>query len=102
MLPVNWGQSDDLPTLYANNLVVSHAGGSEFVLLFGEARLPALFGITNEKPPKSVHIKPVARIVMTPETMIKFSEVINENLKRYLSHKDNETSQTDDTSDTGN
>lgn len=79
-----WGSDEDIPTLYANNLVISHAGGSEFHLTFGHLIPPLTIGLEEIELPDFVHIKPVARIVVGTEAMKKFVEVINDNYQKYL------------------
>lgn len=84
-IPLVWEDTEHIPTVYANNLLITHAGGAEFYLIFGEVVPPILLGTPGEKLPKKINIKPVAKIVLTPEAMIKFSEIINLSLKSLLS-----------------
>lgn len=75
-----WGDSTSIPTIYANNLYITHAG-SEFFLIFGE--MSPIMEIDIEKMPEELAIKPVAKIAITPENMLKFADVISGNVAKY-------------------
>src|SRR3972149_5297580 len=79
-VPVQWGIPDSLPTVYANQLIITHAG-SEFYLIFGELVPPTILGEGNL--PEKVDIKPVAKVAVSPEAMLRFAEVIASNVKRF-------------------
>lgn len=81
-----WGKSDDLPTLYANQLFIGHTGG-EFYLVFGEASIPALLEAQLDELPESIEINPLVRIALTPENMLRFADAINNNIRRFLSRQ---------------
>jgi hypothetical protein len=85
-----WDPGDDLPVLYANQLFVSHAGDTEFHLVFGHLFPPLTMGLEEAELPDRVRIKPVAKIVISPEAMKAFSEVLVKNYQIYAkNHKDN-------------
>ncbi|MFZ5821952.1 MAG: DUF3467 domain-containing protein [Chloroflexota bacterium] len=75
-----WGDSANIPTIYANNLYITHAG-SEFFLVFGE--MSPIMELDIEKMPEELIIKPVAKIVIAPENMVKFADVISGNVAKY-------------------
>lgn len=75
-----WGDPSEISTIYANNLLITHAG-SEFFLVFGE--FSPIVELELSKIPKELVIKPVAKIAITPENIDKFAKVINENIAKY-------------------
>lgn len=79
-ISLKWQSGSELPTLYANQLLVSHASG-EFYLIFGESSPPLVS--PNEEIPKSIDIIPKAKVVVLPENMEKFLEVLQINIERY-------------------
>jgi hypothetical protein len=78
---LEWGSAEDIPTVYANHLHISHPGGNEFYLVFGE--LGPQVGLDRDNPPESLTIKPVAKIAVSPPGMIRFSEVIQDNIEKF-------------------
>ncbi|MBC8438080.1 MAG: hypothetical protein H8D87_00130 [Deltaproteobacteria bacterium] len=83
-----WGSAEDLPALYANNLYISHGGENEFHLFFGHLTPPITHGLTEDEMPDNVEIKPVAKIVVTPEMMGEFLQVLNDNYEKLLNKKE--------------
>lgn len=75
-IPVSlkWPLEDDLPTVYANQFAIS-APGPEYVIVFGEF-LPT--GFANrpkqeiEEFLRQASVKPVAKIVVSPEGLEAF------------------------------
>jgi hypothetical protein len=78
-----WGSVDELPTLFVNQVQISHAGGSEFHIFFGHATPPLTFGLAEEEIPDKITIEPLAKIVVTPEMMRAVVHVLSENLENY-------------------
>lgn len=79
-IALRWAPNESLPTLYANQLFISHAGG-EFYLVFGEVVPPA--GLVDASSvPEYLEVKPVARLAISPTTMIRMAEVISQNVAR--------------------
>jgi hypothetical protein len=76
-----WGRVEDIPTVYANHLMISHAG-PEFYLIFGEVSPPAMLG--KDEVPEHIEIKPVAKIALAPEAMLNIVEAIEANVEKYL------------------
>ena len=78
-----WGSPDELPTLFSNHLQVTHAGGTEFHIFFGHATPPLTYGLKEEEIPDKITIKPIAKIVVTPDMMRAVVSVLSENLENY-------------------
>jgi len=87
-IPLRWPEKVDLPTIYANNLFISHAG-QEFFLIFGEVTPPVWTEATPERlrELKSIEIKPVAKIAISPEAMPAIAKAIQENVEKFLAKK---------------
>jgi len=79
-IKLSWGSSEKAPTLYANNLYITHAG-NEFYLVFGE--LPPILEPDIENLPEYLEIRPVVKIAVSPENMIKFANAIQENVNKF-------------------
>jgi hypothetical protein len=82
-IPLQW-REDDIPTSYANQIVITHASG-EFYLVFGELILPINFLLNPgvETAPELLQVRPVAKIVVTPEVMLQIAETIQGNVEKY-------------------
>ncbi|KUK47066.1 MAG: hypothetical protein XD73_0012 [Anaerolinea thermophila] len=87
---VIWSSVEDLPTLYANNLYVSHSNDAEFHLFFGNLTPPILFGLDEDEFPKEVRVNPVAKIVVTPEIMERFVKAMNDNYEKFKNKREEE------------
>ena len=79
-IPVRWGKTDSLQTLYANQMFVTH-GGTEFYLVFGESMPPVI--LDRAELPEAIEIKPLVRIAVSTERMEAFIEVLNKNFQRF-------------------
>lgn len=79
-IALKWKTLDNLPTLYANQLFITHATG-EFYLFFGEASPPLVLN-PAEMPPY-IEVFPKAKIVVAPEMMSRISELIRRNLDNF-------------------
>ncbi len=82
-----WSSADDLPALYSNHLLVTYGGGSEFHIIFGHLTPPLVVTESPEDIPDVFTIKPIAKIVVTPQTMNKFIDVMTKNLERFEERK---------------
>ena len=80
-IPLVWADSSHLSTLYANQLLISHAGG-EFYLVFGELVPPTM--PNAEHLPEQLEVKPVARVALSPEAMKRFLNAMQQNYERFL------------------
>lgn len=78
-----WGSPEELPALYANHIQVSHAGGTEFHIVFGHAAPPLTVGLLEDELPDKVVIKPVSEIVVSPDVMKAFVRVLADNLESF-------------------
>ncbi len=78
-----WGSPDELPTSYANHIQVSHAGGTEFHIFFGHATPPLTYGLKEEEIPDKLTIKPVAKIVVTPDMMRSIVRILSDNMENF-------------------
>lgn len=75
-----WDSADDLPGLYANQMLVTH-GESEFILIFGQLTPP--LATSPEDLPDEVHVKPTSKIVVTPKFIKKVIAALSKNLERF-------------------
>ncbi len=76
--------TDDLDTIYANHFLITFTG-TEFYLIFGEVIPPALVDEDDlSAVPEFVDIKPLARLAITPATMLKITDAINRTVKNTL------------------
>ena len=91
-LKIRWQDAHDLPTLYANQVYISHAGG-EFYVLFGELQQPVLINVTPDELAEEgeVPVKPVAKLVFTPECIATISEALQDNVRKYWAQQQLET-----------
>lgn len=84
-------QSDvisEVPTIYANQLLITHAG-PEFFLVFGVVTpLPVSpdeeLGLTELSP---LPVTPVAKIAVSPDAMATMAETIQGNVETYRNVK---------------
>lgn len=79
-IPLVWGDFEDIPTIYANEMFISHAG-SEFFIVLGE--VAPISNLNKETPPEHIEIKPVAKIAITPKNMLRFAKAIEENVSKF-------------------
>ena len=71
---LRWGSPDEIPAIYANQLIISHAGETEFHLVFGHLPPPS----ADNELPDEITIQPVAKIKISPEAMKSIAETITE------------------------
>ena len=88
-LPLEWHFPGDIISRYATNMVVQHTE-HEFIVSFFEVRPPVLLGEVEEQEAaleqvKSVRADCVARIIVAPERLKEFIQVLQDNLDKYLS-----------------
>jgi len=77
-----WGNTDETPVQYANQMAVSYAGGSEFHITFGHL-LPPIGAMDVSELPDNLTIKPIITIVASPDVMRSFVKVLVENLEGF-------------------
>ena len=90
---LQWERIDDTPTVYANQLIVSHAG-PEFYLIFGETA-PIVAGKPEDLPP-FVPVKPRIKIAVTYPAMQAFVAVLNENFTHFMQKVERAENEHDD------
>ena len=78
---VVWGSEENTELVYANQIYVSHASGTEFNIVFGQLSPPLTVGLRESELPDQLEIKPVAHIIASPDVMREFVRVLVENLE---------------------
>jgi hypothetical protein len=94
ILPLEWHLPDDLVSRYATNLVVQHTD-QEFIISFFEATPPITLGQPEEVKARLeeqgyVRATCVARVIVSVGRMAEFINVLEDNLKRYLSKSEDQ------------
>lgn len=87
MIRIKWGNPDNIPPIYANQLYVTHGGDSDFHLIFGYFTPPLTVGLEESELPEKIEINPVAKLVISPEFMGKLVDAVNENYSKYKNKK---------------
>ena len=77
-VPLEWSDDEDVPIVYANQVLVSH-GGPEFFIVFGVVLPPANPG----ELPDTLKIQPQVRVVVSRDAMASVAKALNDNLVRY-------------------
>jgi hypothetical protein len=77
-IPLEWSEAEDVPIVYANQVMISHAG-PEFFIQFGVVLPPT----TSEELPDALTIRPQVRVVVAREAMPAIVQAMNDNLSRY-------------------
>lgn len=90
VVKINWLPQDGLSTVYANHLIVSHTG-NEFYLVFGELVPPA-----PGKVPEELDVIPVARVAVSPESMLRMMGALQKNVSGYQQRLKEEHQDDDD------
>ena len=82
-----WESDRHLQTIYANHFYITHAG-DEFYLMFGELPSPIIANMTPDEIRDYlgdvIEIKPVVRLAIAPQTMIRIAEAIQTNVSNYI------------------
>lgn len=91
-VPLEWHFPDSIISRYATNLVVQNTE-HEFILSFFEFNPPIVLGTPEERREQiekleTVRGECVARIIVSPERLPNFINVLQDNLKRYQTKKD--------------
>ena len=102
-LPLEWDVPEGLAGLYANNIVVQHTQ-YEFVVSFFQTFPPLVLGSPEERAAQieqldSVKAKCVARIVVSPERMQAFVDVLASNVEQYRARFQNQEDSNGDNGD---
>jgi hypothetical protein len=77
-IPLEWDDAADVPIVYANQVLISHAG-PEFFMVFGVVVPP----LNTTELPDSLKIRPQVRVVVSREAMGSIVQAMNENLQRF-------------------
>ena len=87
---VEWKSADSIPTVHANQVVVSNLGG-EFYLTFGEV-VPPVPPPTGEAAKDVVlKVNPLVRVAIAPGPMLEIAAAIQRNVQKAMereSHDD--------------
>jgi len=87
-LPLAWIGYDDVPILFANQLLVQHQQDGSFVIGLGQATAPALIGRPEELAEQAaqiefVPVRTLARVVVTEAKLREFILALEVNLDRF-------------------
>ncbi len=82
VVKLEWEEIEALPTVYANNVAVTHASGDEFYLIFGEAAPPT--EMFRRGTVQRIPIRPVAKIAVFPGSMLRIARAIYQNAQNFL------------------
>jgi hypothetical protein len=93
---VVWGSEEHTEIVYANQIIVSFAGGTEFNIIFGQLSPPLTVGLNESELPDRLEIKPVAHIVASPDVMRAFVRVLVDNLENFEKRLQNKEFEDDD------
>jgi hypothetical protein len=86
VIPIIWNFPEDLISGYATNIVVQN-GEQELYVSFFEAQPPILLAPEDAEKLESVNAECIARIVITPDRMAKFIDVLQKQLNVFNSKK---------------
>lgn len=77
-IPLEWQDADDVPIVYANQVLVSHMG-PEFFVTLGVVLPPA----SPDALPDQLSIQPQVRVAVSREAMPAIIKALNDSLRRY-------------------
>ena len=87
-LPLVWLGLEDLPILFANQMLIQNVVRDEFVLAFGQVTPPVLLGDDEAKERQLdeiayVGVKPIARVSLSRQRLQELIRVLQENLATH-------------------
>ena len=82
VIPMVWNFPDDLLSGYATNMLVQ-AGEQELFISFFELQQPVLLAPEDAAKLESVKAECIAKIIVTPERLTAFIEVLQKQLDAY-------------------
>lgn len=90
-LRVAWHIPEDMPSRYANNVLIQ-AGEYEFIISLFEVQPPLLTGTPEENKTKlremeTVHAECVSRIIVSPKLIPAFISALQTELEKYETRK---------------
>ena len=93
-VPIEWHISEDLDSKYATNLVIQHSE-HEFIIDFFETRHPLILGDPDQvreqwEKLESVRAECVARIIVSPNRMQEFINLMQAALNKYVGKEQEE------------
>ena len=93
-VPIEWHVSENVDSKYATHLVIQHSE-HEFIVNFFEMRLPLILGNQDQvreqwQNIKSVRAECVARIIVAPDRMQEFINVMQADLDKYVGKQQEE------------
>lgn len=85
-VPLTWVGYDELPILFANQILIQHQPG-EFILSFGQATAPPIVGTPEEQVAQAeqiefVPVRPLIRLGLTPARLREFVATLQVALDR--------------------
>ncbi len=86
VVPTVWNVPDDLLSGYATNMLVQ-IGEQELYISFFELQQPVLLAPEDITRLESVHAECIARIVVTPERLTGFIDVLQKQLDAFKAKK---------------
>ena len=85
-IPMVWNFPDDLLSGYATNILVQ-AGDQELYVSFFEIQHPVLLAAEDVSKLESVNAVCIAKVVVTPERLASFIEVMQKQLEAFNAKK---------------
>ena len=87
-VPIEWHISENIDSKYATNLVIQHSE-HEFIIDFFEMRRPLILGNPDQvreqwRKIESVRAECVAQIIVSPDRMQEFIDVMQADLNKYV------------------
>jgi Protein of unknown function (DUF3467) len=86
VIPTVWNFPEDLLSGYATNMLVQ-TGEQELFVSFFELQQPVLLVPEDAEKLESVKAECIARIIVTPERLVGFIEVLQKQLDAYNAKK---------------
>lgn len=86
VIPMLWNYPEDIISGYATNILVQ-AGEEELYVSFFEAQPPVILATKDWDSIESVKADCIARIVITPDRMSKFIDVLQKQLEVFRQKK---------------
>lgn len=85
-LPMVWKMPDDLSSGYATNMLVQ-TGEQELFVSFFEMQHPVVLVPEDINKLESVNLECIAKIIVTPERLANFIEVLQKQLEAFKAKK---------------
>lgn len=77
---LRWEENDDLPVVFANQMILNHAAIHEFIMVFGQIQIPVS---PDAGTPTEINVAPVAKLIIPASRMKEFVELVNINWAAY-------------------